>query len=383
MTTLDVTRLSDEDLGRLCALEQLNWSVLNISVGQRLIGLRQELLRARQQNIELEANLTTQRQEIRDLRNEIAREQSEKDAVKTAADQQRRRLRELEDESQGKQGTIVKQASDIVDLKEAKKKCEDKLKRSTEANEAQRTALQQLKDENKATKAKEIRLMKEVERLKEEIRRMAARIPPPAPPKPAKHFPPLVKKGQLRLKDDKRTDKMFDIPDGIIAYLTRECGGNVHDHDVVKVTSSGTMDDKDPIYGAKNAADLEIGSRFQSDYCNRSDDLSYPKNNWICYDFKSRTIVPTHYTIRTWNGCPGSLHLKSWLVETSTDGKSWLMVAREDDNQLLNGRSFTATFTVAAGAECRFIRLVNIGRNHHGDGQLVITAWEIFGGLIE
>jgi hypothetical protein len=27
-----------------------------------------------------------------------------------------------------------------------------------------------------------------------------------------------------------------DIPDGIIAHLTRECGGNVHDHHVVDVT---------------------------------------------------------------------------------------------------------------------------------------------------
>jgi hypothetical protein len=38
---------------------------------------------------------------------------------------------------------------------------------------------------------------------------------------------------------------------------------------------------------------------------------------------------------------------------------------------------------VAGGGECRFIRLVNVGKNHFGDDQLNISAWEIFGSLIE
>jgi hypothetical protein len=46
------------------------------------------------------------------------------------------------------------------------------------------------------------------------------------PPERAKQFPPLAKRG-----------KHFDVPDGIIAHLTRERGGNVHDHHIVEVTS--------------------------------------------------------------------------------------------------------------------------------------------------
>jgi hypothetical protein len=38
---------------------------------------------------------------------------------------------------------------------------------------------------------------------------------------------------------------------------------------------------------------------------------------------------------------------------------------------------------VTGGRECRFIRLVNIGRNHDGEDCLCISAWEIFGSLIE
>jgi hypothetical protein len=84
--------------------------------------------------------------------------------------------------------------------------------------------------------------------------------------------------------------------------------------------------------------------------------------------------VPTHYTIRTWDGIPGGSHLKSWLVETSADG---------EDNEQLNGNWFTGVFAVASGGECRCILLVNIGRNHFGNDRLVISAWEIFGNFIE
>jgi hypothetical protein len=198
-----------------------------------------------------------------------------------------------------------------------------------------------------------------------------------------KAVPPSVKKGQY-----------FDVPDGIIAHLTRECGGNVHDRNVIDVTSgsfeketlganphSGAYDNN-PRYAAKNTADLETHSHFFS-ACREKEDIPHTRNNWICYDFKERRIVPTHYTIRTyWNG-PGNSHLKSWLVETSTDGENWREVAHEEDNKQLNSKWFTATFPVAGGEECRFIRLVNIGRNHWGSDSLNITAWEIFGNLIE
>jgi hypothetical protein len=61
------------------------------------------------------------------------------------------------------------------------------------------------------------------------------------------------------------------------------------------------------------------------------------------------------------------------------DGESWREVAREEDND----SRFTDTFPVVDGGECRFIRLINIGRNHRGDDTLWISAWEIFGILFE
>jgi hypothetical protein len=40
-------------------------------------------------------------------------------------------------------------------------------------------------------------------------------------------------------------------------------------------------------------------------------------------------------------------------------------------------------FGMTDADECRFIRLVNIGRNHFGGDRLAISAWEVFGGLFE
>jgi hypothetical protein len=199
-----------------------------------------------------------------------------------------------------------------------------------------------------------------------------------------RQFPPSVKKGG-----------QFDVPDGIIAYLTRKCGGNVHDHHVVAVTSgsfeketqganphSGVWNN-DRAWAAKNAADLEADSEFRSAYRRKEEYITPTRNNWLCYDFKERRIAPTHYALRTNHWGPGKAHLKSWLIETSADGQSWREVAREEDTSRLNGEYVSGTFAVAGGGECRFIRLVNIGRNHWGNDQLKISAWEIFGSLFE
>jgi hypothetical protein len=209
-----------------------------------------------------------------------------------------------------------------------------------------------------------------------------------------RYFRPSVKKAMITSAHGDGTITI-NVSDGIIAHLTRECGGNVQDRNVVEVTSgsfeketvganphSGAYNN-DPDCAAKNAADLETDSYFHSAYRRAIADIPHTRNNWICYDFKERRIMPTHYTIRTHGDGLSGNHLKSWLVETSADGKSWQEVAHEEANGQLNGKWFTATFPVAGGGECRFIRLVNIGRNHWGSDSLYISAWEIFGGLVE
>jgi hypothetical protein len=213
---------------------------------------------------------------------------------------------------------------------------------------------------------------------------------------PGIQFPPRLKKGKIVVREEgEEEEEEIDVPDGIIAHLTRKCGGNVHKHEIVRVTSgsfakeirgasrhSGAYNNRLDC-DAQNVADLEADSRFESAYREAKEDIPHTRNTWVCYNFNERRIVPTHYALRTYFGFAGDCHLKSWVVETSVDGDNWREVAREEDREQLNGSRFTSIFTVAGGGECRFIRLVNIGRNHHGSDQVMISAWEIFGNLIE
>jgi hypothetical protein len=109
--TLDVIRLADEDLGRMCTLEQLNWGVLNESVCRCLIGMRAELFRERHHDGDLRDQVREHEREIADLRNEAVREKSEKVSIRAANDEQQRRIGEMEVESRGQEGIIARQAS--------------------------------------------------------------------------------------------------------------------------------------------------------------------------------------------------------------------------------------------------------------------------------
>jgi hypothetical protein len=183
-------------------------------------------------------------------------------------------------------------------------------------------------------------------------------------------FIPLIKTETIRPKFG-REDVSIEAPDGIIAHLTRECGGNVHEANVVEVTASSTA----AFTQAKDAADLNTDSCFVS-ACHYSDVPNAP-NNWLRYDFKNRRIVPTHYAIRT----TGNSSLRSWLVETSLDGEHWVEIDHKENNAKLNGYRVTKTFAVRAAGKCRYIRLVNVGSNHQGNDCLSISAFEIFGKL--
>jgi hypothetical protein len=176
-----------------------------------------------------------------------------------------------------------------------------------------------------------------------------------------------------------RQDAWFMVPDGIVAHLMRHYHG-----DGVEVTSGSFEPTTYPSGGdLTQITDMAGGLEFTSACRGPNEDIAHARNTWICYAFKERMITPTHYAIRSSDGCPVWYNLKSWLVETSADGERWQEVDHKEDSEELNGRWFTRTFAVAQAGPCRFIRLVNIGRNHRGNDLLWISAWEIFGTLIE
>jgi hypothetical protein len=72
---------------------------------------------------------------------------------------------------------------------------------------------------------------------------------------------------------------------GVISYLTVKCSGNVHDRGVVEITASSVSYTDYP----RNTADLGTNSDFWSED---------EPGQWICLDFKTLRIEPTHNTIQ-------------------------------------------------------------------------------------
>jgi hypothetical protein len=164
---------------------------------------------------------------------------------------------------------------------------------------------------------------------------------------------------------------------GIISYLTRKHGGNIHDKGVVTITSKSVFSDnaEDSV---RNVADVPSDSRFESED---------EPGQWICWDFHKLRIRPTHYTIT-------GGYLKSWVVESSLDGEAWTEIDRRTDNRDLNdllrpasidfkAGCRTASFAFANSSECCFIRLTQTGKSHTEQHYLSIRAFEFFGTLLE
>jgi hypothetical protein len=161
---------------------------------------------------------------------------------------------------------------------------------------------------------------------------------------------------------------------GIIAYLTNKFEGNVADKRVVEMLGD-PWDFRDPKIAPKNVADLEANSYFAS----RNEPDQY-----IGYDFQSRKVHPTAYAIRScWDGYKDSENLKSWVVEISDDGTQWTEIDRRENNNDVNGQNIVCIFSASAPCEARFIRLRQTGKNHIGGWCIMISAFEIFGTLIE
>jgi hypothetical protein len=159
--------------------------------------------------------------------------------------------------------------------------------------------------------------------------------------------------------------------DGITSYLTRKHGGNVHDKGIVTITSKSVISDP-------NYADARLGDlRNVADLTPRS--WFWSKNEpgqWVCWDFHEMRLCPTHYTIYCYD-------LKSWVVESSLDGRAWTRIDWKTDSQDFKGGCAMASFAVSKSTECRFIRLTQTGKDDVGGDYLYFYAFEVFGTLLE
>jgi hypothetical protein len=162
--------------------------------------------------------------------------------------------------------------------------------------------------------------------------------------------------------------------DGVISYLTTRYHGNVHDCGIARVFADRVCSGE-AIYAAKNVADLQTGSYFHS--ANES-------NQCVGYDFKELIrIIPTHYSIRSYDNGPNFHHLRSWVVEISNDGQRWTVIDGRTDCVYLNDTFTIQCFTIQnpPQTEIQYIRLRQTGVNWYGHHHIIIYGFEIFGEL--
>jgi hypothetical protein len=120
-------------------------------------------------------------------------------------------------------------------------------------------------------------------------------------------------------------DEAISPLDGIIADLTRECGGNIAEHRLVRIMRSSVRRDNAE-FPAKNAADLGSDSVFYSE--------SEP-GRWLCYDFSGIVVIPTHYSIRA----GGEMNPRNWVVEGRKCEADWLELDRHEKDDSLKGKT--------------------------------------------
>lgn len=165
-------------------------------------------------------------------------------------------------------------------------------------------------------------------------------------------------------RDVPKSDPIEVTFDGIIADMTKKCGGNVVTNGVLAVYATSVYDvDEQP----RNALDL---GDMQS--CYRSNN---GPGQWLCLDFKQQKVALTGYAIRS--GC-----LKTWILESSNDGKKWVCLSNVVDDQHLKG-DFSivkeVAFRIAKCEASRFIRLRLTGKTHFDEHQLWLHALELLG----
>jgi hypothetical protein len=165
-----------------------------------------------------------------------------------------------------------------------------------------------------------------------------------------------------RVEIPMKTEKSLD---GIISYLTKKHGGNVHEKGIVTITSKSIYHEN-PLLAPPRVADFTSDDYF----CSHN-----APGEWLCWDFGEMRIRPTNYAVK-------DLFLRSWVLQGSLDGKSWTEIDRQRDNQDFQKLSW-ASFTVSNPAEFRFIRLTQTDKSYGRADILVLHAVEFFGTLSE
>jgi hypothetical protein len=137
--------------------------------------------------------------------------------------------------------------------------------------------------------------------------------------------------------------------------LTHEHGENLHDRGIVEVSVSS-------VYSGVPQNVLGFQQHWYSE------DLP---GQWICYHFKDRLIQLTHYSVAAHTN---NHFLRSWVVEGSLDGTTWMVLDERRNNAQASKTEPIPTFSVEASSFVRSIRLRLTGKTADNNYYLILSA---------
>ena len=158
---------------------------------------------------------------------------------------------------------------------------------------------------------------------------------------------------------------------GILNYLNKKTGGNIHDNGTIEITSNSIFSpDRHP----KNLIDYQGSTLYHS---KEESDVN------VCFDFKEKKIQLESYTIKSYMCGRNTNHLREWVVEGSNDGQNWTVIDRRENERKLNGSFAVATFDVNETADFyRFIRLKQTGLNWMNKKLTILHSLEMHGTIL-
>lgn len=123
---------------------------------------------------------------------------------------------------------------------------------------------------------------------------------------------------------------------GIMNYLTKKTGGNIHDNKTIRITSNSIWNDNIR-YHPKNLVDFNKNNFYES---------KNERGGIICFDFKDNLVHLTGYSIRSYNAGENFANMRNWVVEVSNNGNDWMEIDRHSNDSTLNCPNNVASFIV-------------------------------------
>jgi len=100
--------------------------------------------------------------------------------------------------------------------------------------------------------------------------------------------------------------------------------------------------------------------------------------SWVMFTFKSYTILLTHYAIRA-RGDYDGYHLRTWVLEGSSDGQNWNQLLSHQSDSTLSGIGGIGKWKVNTQNYFAQIRIRITGPNSYDRHHLVLQSIEFYG----